>query len=262
MNFLTDLNILVTNDDNHESPLLHFLINYLSPKNNLTVVVPLHERSWTGKSITVSSEITVQQTKLFETEAYYVSGNPADCVNIGLYHLAKNKIDLVISGINAGLNAGSSFAISSGTIGACLEGNIAGISGIALSQALSQPDFDYWKSNRKFTESSERHLIGQLEIQMGLVEDFLAQDQKFLEQKITWNINFPDEWKFRERIYQAELNHGYYKSVFKGGPSNFFHSVAKSEVQVADTPNSDFVLLEHGHITATKLNYRNLGQAT
>ena len=45
----------------------------------------------------------------------------------------------MVSGINIGKNVGLGFVFASGTVGACLEGNIAGIPGLALSQEL-RPD--------------------------------------------------------------------------------------------------------------------------
>jgi 5'/3'-nucleotidase SurE len=45
------MDILLTNDDSHISPLFHFLIDKLRLLGNLTIVVPKEEQSWTGKAI-------------------------------------------------------------------------------------------------------------------------------------------------------------------------------------------------------------------
>jgi 5'/3'-nucleotidase SurE len=59
-------------------------------------------------------------------------GYPADCVNWAL-NTAKLKVDVVVSGINEGLNAGKS-ACTSGTIGAARTAALAGIPAVAISQ--------------------------------------------------------------------------------------------------------------------------------
>jgi 5'-nucleotidase len=44
--------------------------------------------------------------------------------------------DLVVSGINLGANFGTAFFLSSGTVGAALEGAIAGVPSVAISLIL------------------------------------------------------------------------------------------------------------------------------
>ena len=85
----------------------------------------------------------------FACETYAFSGTPADCANFGIYHVFDGgKPDLVISGINMGSNAGLSFTLSSGTVGAALEANIAGLPGVALSQVLPGQVFRQWVEDR------------------------------------------------------------------------------------------------------------------
>jgi 5'-nucleotidase len=70
-----------------------------------------------------------------------VDGTPADCVKIGVSQIVPPKPDLVISGINLGLNAGDCI-IYSGTVSAATEGTIMGIPSIAVSlDTYKDPDF-------------------------------------------------------------------------------------------------------------------------
>jgi 5'-nucleotidase len=104
---------------------------WLRTMGNLTIVVPEEEQSWTGQSISRFRYLYLDTVMLRDGQAYCVDGTPADCINLGIYHVLQQKPDLVGSGINIGINAGLGFALSSGTIGACLEANIAGIPAIA-----------------------------------------------------------------------------------------------------------------------------------
>jgi 5'/3'-nucleotidase SurE len=76
---------------------------------------------------------------------YTLSGTPADCAAVGCYHVdfegsgdgdSSARPDLVVSGINLGANFGTAFFLSSGTVGAALEGAIAGVPAVALSLIL------------------------------------------------------------------------------------------------------------------------------
>jgi 5'-nucleotidase len=69
-------------------------------------------------------------------EAWSVSGPPALCVLFARLGAFGTPFDLVVSGINPGANVGRS-VYHSGTVGACLSGRNGGISGVAVSQAVS-----------------------------------------------------------------------------------------------------------------------------
>ena len=61
------------------------------------------------------------------------SGTPADCANLGIHSVFDTRPDLVVSGINIGLNHGLAFVMGRGTVGAATEGVIAGLPAIAFS---------------------------------------------------------------------------------------------------------------------------------
>lgn len=73
-----------------------------------------------------------------------INSTPASCVQIGLYHYFQERgpIDVVVSGPNYGRNTTALFALSSGTIGAAMEGAICGKRSIALSYAFSSRTHD------------------------------------------------------------------------------------------------------------------------
>ncbi|MEZ5595424.1 MAG: 5'/3'-nucleotidase SurE [Pseudomonadales bacterium] len=148
------MRILLTNDDSHDSPLFLLAIRVLSDLGELSVVVPAQEQSWKGKSMTRFGELYVDRIDLHGTPAWSVTGTPADCVNLAIYNLLDAPPDIVVSGINIGINTGLGFLMASGTLGACFEANIARIPAIALSQAMSHEDHRDWYTHRRFSASA------------------------------------------------------------------------------------------------------------
>lgn len=73
-----------------------------------------------------------------------LDGTPASCTQIGLWHLFNDRgpIDIVVSGPNYGRNTTAVFALSSGTLGAAMEGATMGKKSIALSYAFDSRDHD------------------------------------------------------------------------------------------------------------------------
>ncbi len=155
--------LLVTNDDGVTSPALVPLIDALSalPEvSRVNALVPDRERSWISKSISRFEDITIAE-RVAETGAPKImtaSGTPADCTNLGVHRVFDQKPDLVVSGINIGLNHGLAFLMSSGTVGAASEGVVAGLPAVAFSvgvqgghgtwveHALSDAGADIWKN--------------------------------------------------------------------------------------------------------------------
>ena len=125
--------ILLTNDDGFNSAGFYPLLTELLKKYEVTAVAPNEEKSWIGKSISAHNNVEVEKVLHGGHEIFKVSGTPADCVQIGLYDLVQSRPDFVVSGINVGENFGHGRILSSGTIGAAMEGAIDGVISIAAS---------------------------------------------------------------------------------------------------------------------------------
>ncbi|MCK4688669.1 MAG: 5'/3'-nucleotidase SurE [Candidatus Marinimicrobia bacterium] len=136
--------ILVTNDDGIYAPGINALVTQLKEIGDIAVVAPDSERSAVGHAITLSDPIRVSNfDKNGLWKGYAVSGTPADCVKIAVGALLERRLDLVVSGINLGSNAGIN-VIYSGTVSAATEGTILGIPSIAISlTTYTEPNFDY-----------------------------------------------------------------------------------------------------------------------
>lgn len=132
--------ILISNDDGIYSPGIAALARIASRFGDVRIVAPDVEQSSMGHAITSSRPLRIRQTTLGDFDAWRVNGTPADCVALGA-HLWE-KVDVVFSGINLGLNLGNS-CWHSGTLAAAKEARLLGIRGIAFSAPAGDapPDF-------------------------------------------------------------------------------------------------------------------------
>ena len=105
--------ILVTNDDGADSPALLPLARAMAKLTPVRVVVPDGERSWIGKAISRWEDVVTRTETREGIELIRVSGSPADCANLGVHTLFDDRPELVVSGVNIGLNTGSAFFLSS-----------------------------------------------------------------------------------------------------------------------------------------------------
>lgn len=125
--------ILITNDDSIYAPGIRHLWNSLKECADTCIVAPKTEQSGVGLSTTFRTTLHIEQFQWENnTPAWSVSGTPADCVKLASSVLLKSAPDLIVSGINKGLNAGRT-VLYSGTIGGVIEGILRGIPGIAFS---------------------------------------------------------------------------------------------------------------------------------
>jgi len=130
------LKILVSNDDGIYSEGLWTLVNELKKIARVSVVAPDRDQSGSGTSITLRHPLGMVNIKspVDGVPAYSVEGTPADSVILALRLILKEKVDLIVSGINEGPNLGDDVYVS-GTVGAALQGFFYGLPAIAFSIA-------------------------------------------------------------------------------------------------------------------------------
>jgi 5'-nucleotidase len=132
------MNILVTNDDGVHAPGLLALAQEMRKLGVVTVFAPDRNWSASGHVKTMERPLRVRETILADgTPAFTSDGAPSDCVALPLLGLLKDKIDLVVSGINPFANIGHDVTYS-GTVTAAMEAVIAGVKGVAVS--LDSPE--------------------------------------------------------------------------------------------------------------------------
>src|SRR5918911_3636112 len=132
--------ILLTNDDGVYAPGLRALRKELQKLGEVTVVAPAAEQSAVGHSITLLTPLLVQDVvdEDHRPMGWAVEGRPADCVKLALLELLPEPPDLVVSGLNAGSNAGIN-VLYSGTVAAAIEGAFFQRTSIAVSLEYTRP---------------------------------------------------------------------------------------------------------------------------
>lgn len=130
------MRILLTNDDGVHAPGLVSLEKIARAfTDDIWIVAPAEENSGAGHSLTLSRPVRIRQ---HEERCFSVSGTPTDAVMLGMGVVLKDKKpDLILSGVNRGANLGDDVTYS-GTVSAAMEGALAGIRSIAMSQVYSR----------------------------------------------------------------------------------------------------------------------------
>jgi 5'-nucleotidase len=131
--------ILVTNDDGYFSPGIRALADALADLGQVTIVAPQNEASAVGHALTLRRPLRLEPVG---ERIYAVDGTPTDCVNLGLNELLGGRADLIVSGINKGLNIGDDVTYS-GTVAGALEGALLGMQAIAVSLEFTRGDWDF-----------------------------------------------------------------------------------------------------------------------
>ena len=129
------MRILLTNDDGIHAPGLEVLEEIAREfSDDIWVCAPSEEQSGAGHSLTLNEPVRLRK---HGERRYSVSGTPTDSVMMALRKVMPDKPDLVLSGVNRGANLGDDITYS-GTVSAAIEGALAGIRSIALSQVYSR----------------------------------------------------------------------------------------------------------------------------
>jgi len=128
------MRILVTNDDGIHAPGLAALEAIAAElSDDIWVVAPAEEQSGAGHSLTLSEPVRMRE---LAPRRFAVRGTPTDCVMLALGAAMENhRPDLILSGVNRGGNLAEDITYS-GTVAAAMEGCLAGIRSVALSQVM------------------------------------------------------------------------------------------------------------------------------
>jgi len=134
------MRILVTNDDSVYSPGLLAMAEAAAKLGDVRIVAPDVEQSSMAHAITSVRPLHIRRARVAKLTAFRVDGTPADCVAIGIH--TWGNVDVVLSGINLGLNVGNAMW-HSGTLAAAKQAALLGCRGIALSAHSSEEERDY-----------------------------------------------------------------------------------------------------------------------
>lgn len=129
------MQVLLTNDDGIFAPGLGAIYKKLTALGEITVVAPSQSRSGASHSVTFLEPLICNKVDINGLfTGFSVQGSPADCVKLAVLQLCERPIDLLISGINNGANAGVNIYYS-GTVAAAMEGVFLRIPSVAMSLA-------------------------------------------------------------------------------------------------------------------------------
>ena len=124
--------VLLSNDDGFATPGIRAMRESLSAHAEVVTVAPETEQSASSHSLSLHRPLRLRAV---EAGVFAVDGTPADCVYVALHagtRVLPRKPDLVVSGINHGMNLGQD-AFYSGTIAAAREGALQGMPAVATS---------------------------------------------------------------------------------------------------------------------------------
>ena len=166
------MQILLTNDDGIYAPGLAAIERALARLGDVCVVAPAVEQSGVGHSITFLSPLMAKE--VFDGQrrrGWAVEGSPADCIKLALAEFCPRP-DIVVSGINGGLNLGIN-VLYSGTVAGATEGAVFGLPSIAVSL--------------EYDEHAQFDRAGEMAV--GLIEQILTR--KDVGNHTLYNLNIP-----------------------------------------------------------------------
>jgi len=146
--------ILVTNDDGVRSKGIRALAEALSELGEVVTVAPTREVSAIGHALTLHHPLRLEHLR---GSTWALDGTPTDCVNIAVAAVLKGLPDLVVSGINRGLNVGDDVTYS-GTVAGAMEGALLGVPAIAVSLQQGPGEWDFSEAAATARAMAERVL--------------------------------------------------------------------------------------------------------
>ena len=237
------MRILLTNDDGIYAPGLRALRTELQKLGDVTVVAPATEQSAVGHSITLLTPLLVQEVRDEHNQplGWAVEGRPADCVKLALLELLPEPPELVVSGLNAGSNAGIN-VLYSGTCAAAVEGAFFHCTSIAVSLEYTKPKpLDFPRA---------------AELARGVIEQILAHQPAA---GTLFNVNIPSFEKGPIRgIRTVPQNVAPYVETFdrRVDPRGRVYFWSNPEFHCPDPhPDTDVSALAESYITVTPLQF-------
>lgn len=234
------MKVLITNDDGINARGILALAKEISKKHEVIVVAPREQKSASSHSISIHNPIKIREEKIDEGfKSYSVVGTPADCTQAGLSLLCED-IDLVISGINRGLNCGTDI-LYSGTVSAAIEGAIYNVPSIAISMEV-----DWKRYDEDYTKAANW---------VSKIVDIA--EKNYLREDVVLNVNVPnvDEEKIKG-IKVCKLGKSTYKTnyVLIEENEDMIYTTKGTRNEISEE-ESDLYFLSQGYVTLTPLHF-------
>ncbi|MFW2851339.1 5'/3'-nucleotidase SurE [Sphingomonas sp. TX0543] len=236
------MRILLTNDDGIHAPGLKVLERIARAlSDDIWIAAPAEEQSGAGRSLTLSRPLRVRQ---FDARRFAVAGTPTDAVMMALAQLMPERPDLILSGVNRGANLAED-VMYSGTVAAAMEGALAGIPAIALSQRYGDTGMGDEVSFAAADAWGERVLRPVL-------------DRPWVPGTMV-NINFPpvaaDAVKGVRVVRQGMRDYGRARFERRDDPRGFpYYWLSLGRIEHALEAGTDLAAVAEGYVTVTPLH--------
>ena len=175
--------ILISNDDGVLAPGIFAAKEAVKDLGEVIVVAPQENNSGVGRRLSMFKHINLKKYEMEDGfEAYGVSGSPADSVIVGANYVLDEKPDIVITGINTGINISKNDITSSGTVCAALEAVAMGIPAISASvfldySAFKQDENGEWYMDHDFSLAKKvLHDLCEKVLENGMPDRMLVKD--------------------------------------------------------------------------------------
>jgi 5'-nucleotidase len=244
------MRVLLTNDDGIEAEGLQTLRRTLLdvPGVELAVVAPDGNRSATARSITTRRPLWVEQVEFDDgTHGFATDGTPVDCVRLTQLGLIEGfRPELVVSGINHGLNLGDDITYS-GTVAAAFEALLLDLPGIAVSQQSHARELDF-RLGRTFDFGAAARFVAALVHELEAVP---------LAAGTLLNVNVPggepegvEVTRLGKRIYDDVL-----ELQDEQHPNRRLFRIYGDAVQTGDEQGTDIAAVAAGRIAITPVHF-------
>ena len=196
------MKILISNDDGVDAPGILAAKQAVEDLAEVYVVAPDKNNSSVGRRLSLFKHLELKRCELEDGSlAYSVSGSPADAVIVGADYVMDEKPDLVITGINQGVNISCDIT-SSGTVCAAFEAVSLGIPAIAASLFIDP------KTSYKQDENGEWYVDYDFSLAKKVLHDIVEKiiDEGFPDGVDLFNLNVPTNYK-SEEVKITSLSH-------------------------------------------------------
>ncbi len=238
------MKILFTNDDGYDAIGIQTLYKAFKDEYDSYMCAPLNHRSAYSHAINYADYLELKPLS-GEVKGYAFDSTPADCPRSALQGLFTEKFDLVLSGINYGVNAAQDIFYS-GTVAAARESSIHGLMAIALS-------LDIEEHRQVADEEAVKLFEYSAEITKRIVKQFPKELLDYKNSIV--NINFPAIMPAKgiklTTVGEHHLTTKLPRTTKDGKEYMWIHTFDK---EVVSGENTDIYELKEGYVVVTALH--------
>lgn len=238
------MRILFSNDDGYDAIGIQSLYHAFKDSYDSYLCAPLTHKSAFSHAINYKDPLEVKKLE-GNLKGFALDSTPADCMRAALHGLFPEKFDLVLSGINYGINAAQDIFYS-GTVAAAREASFNGLMTMAIS--LDIPDFTH-----VINDEVKQTFEYAAKITKRIVDDFPKELLNYKGSVI--NINFPALTPAKGIKLTTLGQHGYItKLIHSSQDDKDFIHINTTDKNICSGEGTDVYHLNNGFIVVTALH--------